>query len=359
LKQFTRKSSLALLTVGFTVLGAFSLSACSEGQAKAKPNFVVKDGGKPGVVARIMGEDITEEQLIGEEKMDFFELKKREYDLRMERLNKILIDRIIGAEAKKANMALEEYIDKKVAKGKGDVSDSEYKKFVKDKKIPESQLNPQIEGRIKEYLKTQKKQDTILEYVAKATKSNPVEVYFSKPRMQVAVEVGGAPAIGKADAPVKVIAFSDFQCPFCARGADTIHEIKKKYGSKVQIAFKHFPLPMHKEATPASEASMCVNEQSTDKFWKFHDLIFKNQGKMSDADLESHAKAVGADMAKFKECFTAKKYKDFVQKDMSYGEKIGVRSTPTFFVNGQLVAGAVPMEQFSELIDDELEAAKK
>jgi hypothetical protein len=148
----------------------------------------VKEGGKPGVVARVMGEDITEEQLIGEEKMDFFELKKREYDLRMERLNKLLVDRIIGAEAKKANMPLEEYIDKKIAKGKGEVSDSDYKKFVKEKRIPESQLNPQIEGRIKEYLKAQKKQDTVIEYVAKATKSNPVEVFFSKPRMQVAIE---------------------------------------------------------------------------------------------------------------------------------------------------------------------------
>ena len=133
-------------------------------------------------------------------------------------------------------------------------------------------------------------------------------------------------------------------------------EIKKKYGNKVRIAFKHFPLPMHKEALPASEASMCVNEQGVDKFWKFHDLAFKNQDKLDEASLEKYAKESGADMKKYGECFKAKKYSEFVRKDMEYGETIGVKSTPTFFINGQLVAGALPIESFSEIIDEELEA---
>lgn len=183
-------------------------------------------------------------------------------------------------------------------------------------------------------------------------------IYFSKPKMSVVVEVGSSPAHGPKDAKVTVVEFSDFQCPFCSRAADVVTEIKKKYGNRVRVAFKHFPLPMHKDAKPASEASMCVNEQSADKFWKFHDKAFKAQDKLDAASLEAYAKDSGADMAKFKECMNSKKYSDFVQKDMEYGERIGVRSTPTFFINGQLVSGAVPIETFSEIIDDEL-AAKK
>jgi protein-disulfide isomerase len=109
---------------------------------------------------------------------------------------------------------------------------------------------------------------------------------------------------------------------------------------------------MHKDARPASEASLCVNEQNTDKFFKYHDILFKNQDKLDAANLEKYAKEVGADMDKFKECFSSKKFAKAVQDDLDYGEKIGVKSTPTFFVNGQLVSGAVPIEQFAEIIED-------
>ncbi len=330
--------------------------ACTNQKASAKPNIITKDPPKPGVVAKINGMDITEEELVGEDKLDFFDLKKREYELKMDRLNKLMVDRLVGGEAKKANLSVEEYINKTVIKGDIKIGDAEFKKFVKDKRIPDAQLTPQIKERINTYLQTQKKQELVQQYIAKLTKSNPVEVYFTKPKQHIEVAVGKAPSAGKADAKVTVIEFSDFQCPFCSKGADVLNEIKKKYGNKVLVAFKHFPLPMHKEARPASESSMCVHEQSVDKFWKYHDLLFKNQDKFDDANLEKFVKDVGADVTKWKECFTTKKFKDFVQADLDQGEKIGVRSTPTFFINGQLISGALPLESFSEIIDEELAA---
>ncbi len=330
------------------------LTSCSDQTAKAKPHFVFKDAPRTGVLAKIGSEEITEEALIGEDKVDFFELKKKEYDLKMDRLNKLLIDKLIGAEAKKAGLGLEDYINKKVAGGEIKVSDKDYKKFVADKRIPEAQITPQIKEKINAYMKTQKKQELIEAYVAKLTKSSPVEVFFKKPKMDIQVEVGTSPSFGKTNAAVTVIEFSDFQCPFCSRAADTITELKKKYGSKVRFAFKHFPLPMHNNAKPASEASMCVNEQSTDKFWKYHDKLFKNQDKLDSASLEKYAKEIGADLKKYTDCMSAKKYKTAVEKDLEYGEKIGVRSTPTFFVNGQLLSGALPLDSFSDLIEEEL-----
>jgi protein-disulfide isomerase len=350
--------SLPLTTLSLAIVAAFA--ACTEGQAKPpKPNIVTKEAPKAGVVAKVGGEEITEEQLIGDDKLDFFDLKKREYDLKMERLNKLLVDRLIGAEAKKENMSTEDYISKKITKGDIKISDKEYKNFVAEKKIPDSQITPQIKERITAYLQNQKKQDAVQTHIAKLTKSSPVEVYFSKPKMDVQVEVGNAPVWGKDKAPVTIVEFSDFQCPFCQRGAETLTEIKKKYGqSKIRVAFRHFPLPMHREARPASEAAECVKEQGADKFWKFHDIAFKNQDKLGEEDLAKHAKEAGADSKKFEECFKAHKYADVVQKDMEYGEKIGVKSTPTFFINGQLVAGALPADSFSEIIDEELESKK-
>jgi protein-disulfide isomerase len=359
-KSSAKKSyfSFTAVTVGAAAVVFAIVSACTGQQAKAKPNFVYKEATKPGVVAKIGNEDITEDTLIGEDKLDFFDLKKREYELKMDRLNRLIVEKLIGAEAKQAGMSLEDYINKKIVGGEVKISDKEFKKFVADKHIPESQINPQVKERIMSYLQTMKKQEAVQNYVAKLTAKTPVEVYFQKPKMNVQVDASGAPNTGHPDAKVQIVEFSDFQCPFCSRAAETVNELKKKYGSKINIAFKQFPLPMHKDAKPAAEASLCMNEQGVDKFWKFHDLAFKNQDKLDAAGLEKIAKDAGADVAKFKECVGAKKYAAVVQKDMEYGEKLGVRSTPTFFVNGQLISGAVPIENFSEVIDDELSSKK-
>lgn len=348
------KNLLAALAVIFTA------SACTNSNAKPQPNYVFKDPSKPNVVAKINGQDITEEELIGDDKLTWMDLKKREHEFKMGQLKKLLVERLVGAEAKKAGISSDEYIKKNVLKGDIKISDSEYKKFVAEKKIPEAQINAQLKDRINGFLKEQKKDELIDAYVAKATKSNPVEVYFKKPKMSISLDIGDSVTWGKNDAKVTIVEFSDFQCPFCSRGANSVDEIKKKYKNKVKIVFKHFPLPMHPDAKPASAASLCVTEiaggkeKGADKFWKYHDLLFKNQDKLDSASLEKYAKDVGVDTKKFKECFDSKKYEAAVEKDLEYGEKIGVRSTPTFFVNGQLISGAVPIEQFSEIIDEEL-----
>jgi protein-disulfide isomerase len=340
------------------VIAATLVSSCSQSTANSKPNFVTKDPPRPGILAKIGGEEITEEMLIGDgdARSAWMEIKKNEHDFRMRRLKEVVKDKLIGAEAKKANLPLDEFIKKNVTKGEIKISDADYNKFVKEKQIPESQINDQIKVRIQDFLKQQKQDEKVQAYIARLTRGNPVEVYFSKPKHVVKVDPGKGPNSGSKDAKVQIVEFSDFECPFCSRGADVVSELKKRYGKKINVTFRHFPLSFHQNARPASEASMCVNEQSGDKFWKFHDLLFKNQKALKASDLEGYAKQVGADMKKFKECFDGKKFAQAVQDDMSYGESIGVKSTPTFFVNGEMVAGALPVEEFVEMIDEALAA---
>ena len=195
-------------TLGMSALTAaiFAVvSACTGGQATAKPNLVTKPAPQPGVVAKIGGETITEEQLIGDDKMDFFELKKREYDLRMNRLNQLMVEKLLGGDAKKAGMSLDDYIQKKVIKGEIKISDSDVKKFAAEKKIPDAQMNDQLKGRIREYMQNEKRQKVIQAEVASRTRSNPVEVYFEKPKMDVKVELADhTPILGKKSAKVKI-----------------------------------------------------------------------------------------------------------------------------------------------------------
>lgn len=345
-----------------TLAALVSFTACTDSQAKPpKPNIVTKDAPKPGIVAKIGDAEITEDELIGDARSDLYELKKREYDLKMDRLNKLMEEKLIGAKAKEAKMTTEAFLTEKVV-GKLTVSDSEFKAFVKEKKIPEDQLkeHPEYKQRITGYLENQKRQEKVQKYLADLTKKTPVEVYFKKPTMErVQIELGDSPILGKKDAKIQIVEFSDFQCPYCSRGAETMHAVVKKYGSKVSLTFKHYPLPFHERAIPASEMSMCVKKVGgDDKFWKFHDITFKNQDKLDQESLMKYAKDSGANEAKVKECFEKGEFKEAVAKDMEYGNKVGVRSTPTFFVNGQMVAGALPVEQFSEMIDEELEAKK-
>ncbi len=351
------KRTLGVLSA--CALTAALVVACTSESAKAKVNMVFKDSPKPGIVAKIGNDEITEDQLIGDAQLELMQIKKQEYDLKIGQLNKLITERVLGAEAKKEGLAnSDEYITKKILKGEIKISDAEYKKFVKEKNIPESNINDQVKERIFSYMKEQKREEMIQAAVAKLTKNSPIEVYFKKPKANIQVEVGDAPVTGGDNAKVTIVEFSDFQCPFCGRAAKTVNDVRKKYGNKIKLAFKQFPLPMHKDAEPAAQASMCIYEQNKDKFWKFMDIAFSNQEKLGAEDLVKHAKAAGADEKKFKECVDSKKYADFVKKDMAYGEKLGVRSTPTFFINGQILSGALPIESFSEIIDEELANAK-
>ena len=132
-------------------------------------------------------------------------------------------------------------------------------------------------------------------------------------------------------------------------------EIKKKYGDKVKVVFKNFPLPFHKQAKGAAIAGLCANEQGGKYFWKLHDYMFDNQSKLDQNALKkAAAKFQGFDSSKFNDCVTKKKYLARVESDIKEGQELGVKSTPTFFLNGKIINGALPLEDFSKMIDKEL-----
>ena len=170
------------------------------------------------------------------------------------------------------------------------------------------------------------------------------------------VKIASTDAVkGDAKAPVTVTIFSDFQCPFCSRVLPTMKQIEDTYGKKVRLVFKHNPLPFHKDAPLASEATLAANEQG--KFWQMHDTIFANQKALSRADLEKYAGEVGLNMGKFKAALDSGKYKTQIEADMAQAKELGASGTPSFFINGRKLRGAQPFDSFKKLIDEEL--AKK
>jgi protein-disulfide isomerase len=169
------------------------------------------------------------------------------------------------------------------------------------------------------------------------------------------VPVGKSPQLGKPDAIVTIVEFSDFQCPYCKRVEDTLKKVRETYGDKVRLVWKHEPLPFHPRAEPASELSLEARAQKGEKgFWDAHDKLFEIQPKLEDADLEKAAADLGLNVDKVKAAIKDKKYKKEIDADMELGEDVQASGTPHFFINGRRLVGAQPFDKFQKVIDEEI-----
>ena len=164
----------------------------------------------------------------------------------------------------------------------------------------------------------------------------------------------GSYSIGPEDAPITIVEFSDYQCPYCVRWHDQVYtQLMAAYPGKIRFVYRHLPLTsIHPEAMPAAESVMCAGEQNA--YWQYHDRLFANQQSLGDALYVQIATDLGLDLDVFNSCREAHKYQDEIQDDMDFAIGLGVQSTPTFFINGLAMVGAQPISMFTQLIDKEL-----
>lgn len=187
---------------------------------------------------------------------------------------------------------------------------------------------------------------------AEEERGKALENEFKNPKQPV-IEADRA-IFGKADAPITIVEYSDFECPYCSKGYSVIKEVKKKYGDKVRIVFKHLPLDFHPQALPAAKYFEAVAQQGTDKAEKFHDLVFEKQDKLkSDGEkfLLDAAKKVGADIAKVKKAVGDAKTMARITADKEEAQKFEFFGTPGFLINGVSIKGAYPADEFYKIID--------
>ncbi|MFL5406314.1 MAG: DsbA family protein [Myxococcales bacterium] len=201
----------------------------------------------------------------------------------------------------------------------------------------------------KKGVRPEKLYETIVAENVKAAGSTP----------EVKVDVGNAPVLGPKNAAVTIVEWSDFQCPYCGRVEPTLQQVREEYKGKVRLAWKNQPLSFHPNAMPAAEAAMAADEQG--KFWEYHDALFKRQNELGPALYDEVAKQVGLDMEKFHASIQGHKHLAQIKADMAAGSAVGADGTPTFFINGKKLVGAMPIESFKQVIDAELAAqvAKK
>jgi protein-disulfide isomerase len=171
------------------------------------------------------------------------------------------------------------------------------------------------------------------------------------------VQIGDSPVRGPADAPITIVAFSDFQCPFCTRGHETMEQLRARYGDQIRFVFKHFPLPGHSMGALASRASFAAAKHG--KFWAFHDAVFTFGGRFGPEDLAEIAKKLGIPRADLEAAMTSEQHDRSIEADLQLGTSLMVDGTPAYFINGRPIIGAHPLMDFRMLITEELERVAK
>jgi protein-disulfide isomerase len=330
-----------------SVLASLVVTAAAEARevsAKTTP-------GQP--VALVGGVAITEAELGEAIEVPLRELRQREFQLRSQALDELIASRLI-AQAAAAQGVPEAALVKAEVEDKAPLADAEVKGVYEANKsrfgtLSEAEALKQVQAR----LLPQRQRERRAAWVRELRQKAAVKVLIEP--LRVNVDIAGRPVRGNKEAPVTIVEFSDFQCPYCSRARPTVNKVREVYGDKVRMIFRNFPLQMHAEAPKAGEAAVCAGEQG--KFWEMHDRLFADQSKLQVNELKAHAIALGLDPALFNPCLDSGKHASDVQKDTEEGASYGVSGTPAFFINGRPLVGAQPFENFAQVIDDELERA--
>jgi protein-disulfide isomerase len=336
-----RKPFLPGALVLFLALGVW-LPACA---AQAD-----KQGGSDQVLAVVNGKPVTEAEVRTSTAEQFKALerdyKTKVHELLENSLEQVVQERLLDAEAASRNITREAVLAELKPAA---VTDAEVDAFYEQNKAQIQQPKEQIAPRIKSYLEQQGQQKARMDFYAKLEEKYKVQRKLEPIRVEVAAT---GPAKGPANAPVTIVEFSDFECPFCSRLIPTLKQVEEKYGDKVRVVFRQYPLPFHQKAQKAAEASLCAADQG--KFWEFHDALFANQQALAVEQLKAKATELGMNAEQFNSCLDTSKHAAVIQADMKDGSAAGVSGTPAMFINGRFISGAVPLEQITSVIDDEL-----
>jgi protein-disulfide isomerase len=354
-RRFLLIASRGLMASAIT----FTFAACSKAgpdAVQAAPSNNTADAGIPEVLATIGDEKITLADVqarTGDKLAQLESQYLRERSKTVETaLQDILRERVILAEANKTGKTIEDLVLAE-AGGTFDPTDVEIEAWYDENK---ARLGPrkidEVRAQIADLLRKKRRDEAAEKLQNRLNQQRQVAIKFQPFRL--AFDNGNAPTLGKKDAAVTFVEFSDFQCPFCRQFAPTIHQVEKDYGDRIQIVYRQYPIPsLHPFAFKAAEASLCAHEQG--KFWALHDMMFAEQDRLTVMDLKEKAARLGMDKAKFSTCLDTGKYTEQVQKDMQEAVRSGATGTPAIYVNGvEVPGGAVPYSTVAAAIEREL-----
>lgn len=335
----------------------YAVTAAQEKSADAKP---AARGEGPGgassarrVLAVVAGQPIYEEDVRPNVEDELRRLRSQEYELLSEALETVIQDRLFAAEAARRGVTVARLLEEEVDAKAAEVTEAEARQLYDAQRERIGRPYEEVRELLLRLMRQARVREARARFAESLRPANEVVVLLRPPKAEIAADP--ARRRGPADAPVTIIEFSDYQCPFCRSAQPTIARLLEKYGERLAHSVRDYPLDdIHPAAQSAAEAARCAAELG--RFWEYHSLLFANFGKLDRATLVAHARSVGLDEARFAACLDSGKYADDVRRDAEEAARAGVRGTPAFFINGILLSGAQSLEEFEKIIDAELAA---
>ena len=298
------------------------------------------------VVAEVNGHQLTRAELDKRESGDLLQAKYKYYMAEKQAVDKLVREELLNDAAKKEGVSVEELLKRHIGEVKAPTDDQVevfYEGMQSDKSLPE------IHDDIRQHIVDLRRQKAATAYLETLRTKGDVKVEIEPPTTTVS-STAGAPTLGPADAPVKIIEYADYQCPYCKQMHPLIKRLREEF-PKTQLVYEDFPLPMHANAEKAAEAAHCAGDQG--KYWEFHDAIFDHSGSLDVTNLKGIAKTVKLDQTSFDQCLDSGKHAPDVAKGQIQGTGLGITGTPTFFINGHMVTGAAKYETLKEIVAQE------
>ena len=335
---------LAVLPFVFLIFGSAGSLAQTTSPTRQKEPLAV-----------VGGQTIYDDDLVPFVQAQVFQLRLQEYDVKSKALQNLVNQKLLETEAKKKGIPTEKVLEQEVDAKVPEPTEAELQALyiVQKEQLgkPYDELRPQLQ----QLLKKSKVQQAREDYYKRLRDQAGVSIFLQKPRVDVAYDP--ARLRGNPKAPVIIVEFSDFQCPYCQSVQPTLKSLLAKYEGRVSLAYRDLPLrDVHPQAQLAAEASRCAGEQG--KFWEYHDLLFANQNKLDRPGLVELASRLKLDEKQFDSCVSGGKYKEQIEQDRQLGLRAGVSGTPGFFINGNMLSGNLPQDSFEKTIQAELAAPK-
>ena len=319
-----------------TAVGSlFLAAACGGAASQASLRHVQSES---GVVARVGEREITLDQVDERARRSNMSAYQALYEARRSAIEEMIDETLLEQEARSRGVSTDELVSREIETKIAEVTEEDVQTFyVQNQARLHGQTLEQIGGQIREFLAARNEASARESYLAVLRGRTSVAVSLEPPRVPLAVE-SGERVKGPWDAPVTIVEYSDFQCPFCARVGPTMARIEETYGDKVKLVYRDFPLPNHPEAQSAAEAARCAHEQG--KFWPYHDRLFANQQTLSSESYRRLAVEVGLDPGAFEDCVASGKFREAVQEDYRNGESMGVGALDAGLseASGELIA---------------------
>jgi protein-disulfide isomerase len=302
----------------------------------------------PGALAVVNGDTLTASDLQQTEGNRLLQAQYQYYQVARKALDDLIDQHLMEQEAHRLGISVDQLRKQEIDSKVKDPSEDQLQVYYEgmDSKEPYEKMRAKILDHIVELRRTR----VTAAYIEGLRLKANIMVELAPP--VASVEVANAADVeGSANAPIQLIEFADFQCPYCQKVNPDLNKLRQEYGSKLSIVYKDFPLPMHANAQKAAEAARCAGEQG--KFWEYHNLLFTDRRLQPD-DLKQEAKTMNLDTVKFDTCLDSNKEAASVDHDRDEAVKLGLSGTPSFFLNGHFFSGAVDYKMLHQMVEQQL-----